>query len=66
MCQAYEGEAAGIRWHDKCVRERGYNAFLAGVALEDNPEADHPNPEYSDKRQWAFGWETAKEGRPRW
>lgn len=66
MCQAYDGEANGIRWHEKCVRERGYQAFLSGVPYEDNPEQAHPNPEYCDKKQWWLGWETAKEGKKLW
>lgn len=66
MCQAYEGEHAYIMARDKAVRRRGYDAQRMGVARDANPEPDHPNPEYSDKLQWWYGWDTAAKGREPW
>jgi len=66
MCQAYEAEQASIFFHDKCVRSRGWNAQKEGVPREDNPEPDHPLPEYSDKRMWWQGWDTAERGEEKW
>lgn len=66
MCQAYEGERNYLFAKEKRVREKGYNAFKEGVPREANPERDHENPEYSHKRQWWFGWDTAAAGRELW
>lgn len=66
MCQAYEGERDYILGHERWMRERGYDAQKAGVPREANPERDHENPEYSDKRQWRHGWDTAAQGRELW
>ncbi len=66
MCQAYDGEQRAIFFHERFIRKKGFEAFHSGISLEDCPEADHPNPQYSDRRQWGLGWETAKEGRECW
>lgn len=66
MCQAYEGERDYILGHERWMRERGYNAQKACVSREANPERDHENQEYSDKRQWWLGWDTAAAGRDPW
>jgi len=66
MCQAYEGEKNYIFAHEKWVRSKGYGAQKNGVPREENPERDHPNPSYSDKAQWWYGWDTAAAGREAW
>lgn len=66
MCQAYEGEADYLFAREKWIRQKGYDAQKAGVPRGANPEPDHENPEYSDKRQWWFGWDTAADGRAAW
>lgn len=66
MCQAFAGEQSYLLVRDERTRRRGYDAHKAGVPREENPEDDHQNPEYSDKRQWWFGWDTAAEGRDAW
>ena len=66
MCQAFEGESNYIHARDKHIRSRGYDAQKAGVPRAENPERDHELPEYSDKNQWWYGWDTAAEGRSKW
>ncbi|MCZ2113546.1 MAG: hypothetical protein LC131_06895 [Anaerolineae bacterium] len=66
MCQAFEGEQNYLLARDKHLRQKGYDAQKAGVPRDGNPESDHENPEYSDKRQWWFGWDTAAKGREAW
>lgn len=66
MCQAYEGEHSYMLSRDKWIRQKGYAAQRAGVLRGDNPEQDHHDPEYSDKRQWWFGWDAASAGRDAW
>jgi hypothetical protein len=66
MCQAFAGESAYMFARDKWIRRKGYDAQRAGVPREDNPELDHPNPEYSNKRQWDLGWQTAASGDKPW
>lgn len=62
MCQAYEGERNYILAHEEYIRRKGYDAQKAGMPRDSNPERDHTNPEYSDKRQWWFGYDTAAKG----
>ena len=66
MCQAFEGERNYMLAHERGIRRKGYEAQKASVPREENPESDHPNPEYSDKRQWWYGWDTAAGGRELW
>lgn len=66
MCQAYEGERAYMARCEKSMRKKGYDAMKAGVARDDNPEPDHELPEYSHKRQWWDGWDTANAGKEPW
>lgn len=66
MCQAFDGEQRYMLARDKNLRQRGYNAQKSGVARDANPEPDHELPEYSDKRQWWFGWDTAAQGEETW
>lgn len=66
MCQAYEVEHSYMLSRDRWTRKKGYDAQKAGVPREANPEQDHPNPEYSDKRQWWSGWDAAAAGRNAW
>ena len=66
MCQAFEGESNYMRAKDKWIREKGYDAQKKGVPRDKNPESDHANQEYSDKRQWWLGWDTAAKGETKW
>lgn len=66
MCQAFEGERNSILAHEEYIRRKGYDAQKAGVPRDANPERDHTNPEYSDKRQWWFGYDTAVQGQSHW
>lgn len=66
MCQAFEAESNYMRATDRWLREKGYNAQKLGAARDTNPESDHENPEYSHKRQWWLGWDTAAAGREKW
>jgi hypothetical protein len=66
MCQAYEGERNYLLGVDKHIRQKGYDAQKAGVPRDTNPERDHEFPEYSHKRQWWMGWDTAADGRDAW
>lgn len=66
MCQASEGESSYLSARDKRLRLAGYNAQKAGTPREANPEPDHCNQQYSDKRQWWLGWDTAKSGQEPW
>lgn len=66
MCQAYEGERDYLFVQEKWIRQKGYDAQKAGVPRDANPERDHELPDYSDKRQWWFGWDTAAAGRESW
>lgn len=66
MCQKAEGESNYLLARDRSIRERGYRAFQDGIPITSCPEADHPLPEYSDKRQWELGWSTAESGREVW
>lgn len=66
MCQAYEGELSYLIARDRSTRQRGYDAQKAGIPRADCPEREHPNPEYSDARQWLMGWDTAARGGAAW
>jgi len=66
MCQAYEGERNYLLSRDRFIREKGFDAQKNGVPRDENPMDDHPNPYYSDKRQWWAGWDTAKAGKEVW
>ena len=66
MCQAFEGERDYMNSRSAWIRSKGYNAQKAGTPKTDNPESDHPIPEYSDKVEWDLGWETAAAGRELW
>lgn len=66
MCQKAEGESNYLVASDRATRRRGYEAYLKGVPLSANPEPDHPNPDYSDKRQWEMGWRSAEAGEKCW
>ena len=66
MCQAFAGEQNYLFARDKSTRRRGYDAQQAGVPRDQCPESDHSNPEYSDKVQWEYGWDTAADGRELW
>lgn len=66
MCHAYEGEREYLNSREKWIRSKGYEAHKAGLPKTSNPEQDHEYPEYSDRRQWDFGWETAESGMELW
>ena len=66
MCQAFEGEQRFFLACQKATRRRGYEAQKAGVPRDKNPERDHPSEEYSDKKQWWYGWDTAARRRKLW
>lgn len=66
MCQSYEGERDYMFAREKRVRQKGYDAQKTGVPRDANPERDHAIPDYSDKRQWLLGWDTAAAGREVW
>ena len=61
MCQAFDGERDYMNNRSAWIRSKGYNAQKA-----DNPESDHPIPEYSDKVEWELCWETTAVGRELW
>ena len=66
MCQAFEVERQYMRAAEETIRRRGYDAHLSGIPRSDNPEPDHPNPQYSSKLQWWYGWDTAAAGIDFW
>ena len=66
MCQAFEAESRVIDSMDAYLRKKGYDAQKGGLPRESNPERDHSNPYYSDKRQWWIGWDLAAEGKALW
>lgn len=66
MCQAFEDERIYMQSRDQNTRRRGYDAFHAGTPRDANPEPDHELEEYSDKRQWWLGWDTANYGMRFW
>ena len=66
MCQAYEGERNYVLAQEEGIRRKGYDAQKDGVPRDANPERDHSNPEYSDKRQWWLGWDAAAKGHEPW
>ena len=66
MCQKAEGESNYLVARDKDIRLRGWEAFHAGKPKSANPESTHPLPEYCDRRQWDFGWDTAQKGEKAW
>lgn len=66
MCQKAQGESDYLVARDRHIRAKGYKAFSDGVPITNCPESDHPNPDYSDKRQWEMGWRTAEAGEKAW